>query len=619
MSFRPIDFQGLMDLDQKIVDQLEKYLQQKETRLSHQILTIIQPMPMEAYAPLLSFNGGHLKLSDAVEGFTKKVRLIVKGGLNNLPKYEGDKAVAKINRALWEFTEVLEGCVVELFQQIKQVSVDRWHVSIAHVVLAIKNMLIHYIEDLIWAIRRLEKPLKEYNMKFEKKERMWSKLWSYWEKSINPELIKNLKQSETFLKEQYEIFNQSYIQFLHINVKVEDLLIKMKTFPVLALLEVPEQNLYIDVFRLLKILELNTRPKGSLALDTIRSLKNLTSVDNVIWTLRIYYRGLKDAFFNSSYELKCLKNEPHEFDASLEKLKFKVKEYQHELKELIVTMVHYRVFILKTDANPYVRSRWGFTEWIVGPEPVKSKKLLNLIYSAEELSKGYSGFLISLEGNFKEMHQQRLHIHQEIEKLLHEMGQPLISRSMMRNRVNGLLEELKKYDEIGSPELESIDYVDTILAKAMREDWKYHILHEFSLFHELYRLHLGLCDYIEDPSHAFRMERFRLLFDQIEDWLNKGDIYSHVHEIELDINDMKAYLQDFLAAIQRIVKEKPPESISYQAVHKYKQELLEYRYVFGQFFFILLGKESDGQLRNQFLFVDQYFETVENLLADLLK
>jgi hypothetical protein len=325
---------------------------------------------------------------------------------------------------------------------------------------------------------------------------------------------------------------------------------------------------------------------------------------------------LKDAFFNSSYELKCLSKEPDEFNASLDKLKLKVKEYQHELKQLIVTMTHYRVFMLKTDANPYVRSRWGFTEWVVGPEPAKSKKLLNLIYSAEELNEGYAGFFLSLEGNFKELHQSKSPIHQEIEKLLHEMGQPLISRTMLRSRVDGLLKELKKFDEIGSPDLEAIDYVDTILAKAMREDWKYHVLHEFPLFHELYRLHLGLCDYIEDPSHAFRMERFRLLFDQIEDWLNKGDIYSHVHEIELDINDMKTYLQDFLAAIQRMLKEKPSDSIS-EAVHKFKQELLEYRYVFGQFFFILLGKESDGQLRNQFLFVDQYFETVENLLTDL--
>ncbi|MCE2982114.1 MAG: hypothetical protein LW832_00980, partial [Parachlamydia sp.] len=188
---------------------------------------------------------------------------------------------------------------------------------------------------------------------------------------------------------------------------------------------------------------------------------------------------------------------------------------------------------------------------------------------------------------------------------------------MMQKKAGKLLQEIIAYDEIGSPYLESIEFVDKILAKAMREDWKYHVLHGFPAFHEIYRLHLGLCDYVEDPSHAFRMDRFRLLFDQIEDWVNKGDVYAHIHEVELDINDMKTYLQDYLAAVQRVGREKGTEMSIEDAIYKYKQQLLEYRYVFGQFLFILLEKEGSGQLRNQFLFVDLYFETVENLIQSI--
>ncbi|CUI17287.1 hypothetical protein PNK_1678 [Candidatus Protochlamydia naegleriophila] len=617
MSWRSIDFRGLSDLDQKIVDQLEQYLHQKETRLAHQILNSIQPTVLETFSPLLPFGGGHLKLSEAVEGFTKKVRLLVQGGINDIPKDNGERVVKELNEALWEFTEVLEGSVVELFQQIKQVSVDRWHLSISRAVHAIKNMLIHYIEDVMWAIRRLEKPLRDYCARFQPKGGMLQRLGSYWRSYVDPTLLKNLNQSEAFLKQQYEAFDKRYLDYMHISVKVEDALQKMKNYPILALLDVPEQNLYVDVFRLLKALEINHQPKGTLAQETIRSLKHLASIDSVVKVLRVYYRELKDAFFNSSLELKGLDKDPAVFKESLEKLKAKVRDYHYELQQLISTMGHYRTFLLKTDPNPYVRTRWGFSEWVVGPEPVKAKKVLNLIYSGEELSGGYARFFKSLDRDLITQQRHEDQAHQEIEKLLHEMGQPLISRFMMRNRAERLLEQLRECDEIGSARFDTIYYVEEVLSKAMREDWKYHVLHEFPAFHELYRQHQGLSDYIEDPAHAFRMDRFRLLFDQIEEWISKGDIYAHVHEIELDVNDMKTYLQDFLATVQRAVKEKSSDPFLDETIYKFKQELLEYRYLFGQFFFVLLAKDGNGQLRNQFLFVDQYFESIENLLFDL--
>lgn len=618
MSWRSIDFRGLSDLNQKIVDQLEQYLHQKETRLAHHILNSVQPASLEPFLPSLPLGGGHVKLSEAVEGFSKKVRVYVQqGGASPLSQDSVERVVKELNEALWEFTEVLEGCVVELFQQIKQVSVERWHLSISRAVHAIKDMLMHYIEDVAWAIRRLEKPLRDYASCCRQKSGFFRKWSTYWRSYVDPTLIKNLHQSEIFLKQQYEAFDKRYLDYMHISVKVEDALQKMKSYPVLALLDVPEQNLYVDVFRLLKALEMNRQPKGTLAQETTRSLKHLASIDSVVRVLRLYFRGLKDAFFNSSLELKGLDKDPVVFKETVEKLKAKVRDYQCELRQLIGTMGHYRTFLLKTDPNPYVRSRWGFSEWVVGPEPAKAKKLLNLIYSAEELSGGYTRFLSSLDRDLITQEQHESQVRQEIEKLLHEMGQPLISRFMMRSRAERLLDRLRECDEIGSAHFDTIDYVEEVLSKAMREDWKYHVLHEFPSFHELYRQHQGLSDYIEDPAHAFRMDRFRLLFDQIEKWISKEDRDAHIHEIELDVNDMKTYLQDFLATVQRAVKEKASDPFLDETIAKFKQELLEYRYLFGQFFFILLAKDENGQLRNPFLFVDQYFESIESLLFDL--
>jgi hypothetical protein len=620
MSWHPIDFQGIIDLNPKIVEQLEQFLQEKENRLAYQLSNVIQSISSEIDAPILTLpSGSGLKLSEAVESFGKQVRLFVKKqSILEGPKDKGKRVVQEINQGLWEFAEILEGCVVELFQQVKQVTVDRWHLSISQVVNAIKDILIHRIDDLIWLIRRLEKPLKEYCLKCHVKENKWFDWYSFRETYIDPQLLRNLQQSEKYLKTHFDHFNQIFKEYMQLNVKVEDNLEQMKKHPILALMDVSDQNLYVDVFRLLKMLQLNQYPKKKLAIDTNRSLKHLTSIDHILRVFRIYYLELEEAFFKSSLEWKSLDPEGENFMEGQQKLQDKVKDYQQELRQLLETMGHYRTFMLKNDSNPYIRSRWGFTEWIVGPEPPKAKKLLNRIYLAQELDANFTEFATALASDTSKRHRLEYHAHQVIEKLLHEMGQPLISRSMMRNRAADLLDQLKACDEIGSPNMSTVYYVEDVLSKAMREDWKYHVLHELPLFHKIYNLHEGMVEGFEDPSHAFRLDRFRILFDQIEGWVKKEDVYGHVQEIELDINDMKSYLQDFLATIQRVVKDKTQDPFLDETIHKFRQQLLEYRYLFGQFFLSIEAKNRDGfQLRNQFLFVDQYFESVENLLNEL--
>lgn len=618
MGLQVIDFRGLIDLDRKIIDQLEQYLKEKEARLSHTILNVFPGGSLESSAPILSGEGTTFKLSDAVEGFTRKARLILQN-----PKMEDNQTIAEnvtkqLNAGFWEYTEVLESCVIELFQQIKQVNVDKWHLSISEVVNTIQEMLDQRIDDLIWAIRRIEQPLKEFCQAFQDEKKPFWKRWT--QTYVDPDLIKNLTKSQIFLKTQYDDFKERYHEFKRLSYTVEESLDKMKKFPILALLDIPEQNLYVDVYRILKLIDLNPDSKGVLAQETVRSLKYLASVDSILKVFRLYYRELKDALFNSSLEFKSAHNDKEYsyYQDSLDRVKEKVQMYQKELQELINTINRYRAFILNNDSNPYVRSRWGFTERIVGPEPASSLKLLNLSYIAEELSGNYAHFYDAIGRDSYDLEEQQSKIHQEINKLLHEMGQPLISHAMMRNRADRLLHELKACDELGNPNLNAIEYVGEVLQKAMREDWKYHVLHEYPLFHEIYRLHQGLSRRLEDPAHAFRNERFHLFFSQIEDWVKKGDIFTHIHEIELDINDMKTYLQDFLASVQRAVKDKAMDPFLDETIQKYRQQLLEYRYIFGQFFSTIMVSSSDGQqLRNQFLFVDQYFETIENLLHEM--
>ena len=484
-------------------------------------------------------------------------------------------------------------------------------------ILVIKNILLYHIDDLIWTLRRLEKPLKEYLNLFHvasSRKKNWREWFSFREVILDPHLLRNLKKTEKFIGIEYESFLRCYEEYLCLSTQVDGYLQKMKSYPILGSLDLPDQNYYINALRLLKIFDLYSRSKKEGAMKSLEALKSLTSVDHLISIFNTYFRALKKQFIKASLEWKLLNYGESDFQEHLPRLKEKIEEYQQELQTLIQTMSDYRSFLLRSDTNPYVSSRWGFSEWIVGPEPAKAKKLVKMIYSANELNEAFHRFITSFTLSIEEQKKIFEKARQSINGLLHEMGQPLISRSMMHHRGERLLEQLKLCDEVGSPRMSMIDYVEEVLLKAMRQDWKYHVLHEFPLFHDLYGTHLELAKCFDDSIHNSRLKRFHDLCNQIKGWVEKKDVYSHTHEIHLDMNDMKVDLQDFLVTVQRVVKEKILDRSFDETIHPLKRQLLEYRYFFGGFFHFLMSKSADGiQLRNQFLFVDQYLESVEIL------
>lgn len=601
MSWRPIDFQGIVSLDRSLVEHIDHYLEEKESRLANQIVQSIPSLPKEPHKPSLSRVQRHFKLSDAVDLFTREIR---QTDFQHIDK-KGEEVIQELNKTFWEFTEVLEGFVVELFQQIKQVRIDQWGLAFADVIKAIKDTLVHHLDEVIWTIQRLEKPLLEFRQKQGHRPSWWELF--HRKSQLDPLLLTNLTQTETFLKEQYNDFHNQFEEFIGLSIQVEEYLVKMEKYPVLALMDMQDQNLYVDIFRLLKLYELNVNRKNLLGKEIIKSLKYISSINTVVKIFKRYYLGLKDAFFLTSFELKSISE-----SSEVEKIKDKLKEYIIEINHLLGTMSKYRDVILISDPNPYVRSRWGFAEWTVAPEPTKAKMLLNQIYRVEELKRWYDSFLKDLDDPL----DYQIYPIPEIERLLHEMGQPLISKHMIKNRAQNLLEEIRDCHEVSSPEFETINYLGQVFARAMRADWKYHVLHEYSLFHELFRIHQGFEGPLEDPAHAFRLDRFKELLREIDKWVKKGEIFAHINEIELDISDMKAYLQDFLASIQRSVKEKASDPFWDDTVKKFRMQLLEYRHLFGRFFYQMMQENVESQqLRNQFLFVDQYFETVEDLLT----
>ena len=196
------------------------------------------------------------------------------------------------------------------------------------------------------------------------------------------------------------------------------------------------------------------------------------------------------------------------------------------------------------------------------------------------------------------------------------MSQPLASRSMIHARADQLVKLLQACDELGGSAGDVSNLVGSVLIRALRFDWKYQVLAENPQFNDLVAIHLGFMRRYDDPAHERRMRKLNSMIHLIESWVKQNESFKHGQEIETDINDVKEYLQDFLASVKRsLASVQEGKADDKEVKERVSLQLLEIRNLFSKFFYFLRSYESDGKLiRNQFLFVDQYLEAVELIL-----
>ena len=621
---KPIDFQGIITLEKPIIDNLECYLQEKETQTGNAIVHAIQTLPRESLPPVLPFNiAGSVKLSDAVRAFGKNVVEIAASKRQLVPSNDWKSTTCQINKALWEYLEVLEGCITEFFQQIGQIGFEKWHPELMNVVDRIKDILNSRLDELNLAIKRLEALLWQYKWTLDAEEGkniVIRKILYFWKTLLDRSLLTYLNKSKKFLIARHKWFVHRYIEYQKLKSKIEKSLNKFNGYHIFKSLEPDVQRSFKEVFKLLKLWDINTKWKSLPERETIRAIRSAYSMDSLTLLFRKYFTSLNAALFERSKKFKETNKELYTESSSKNIIEKVIISYRSELHTLGSTIEKYRKFFLRTHPNPYVRTRWGFSELIVGPEPRQTKELLTLVYDIEGLDKLFERLIYSLRKGPSANDKIKItNQYTEIQRILHEMGQPLTSRIVMRNKAEKILNIIDEMDELGSFCQDVVKYVGKTFTKALRFDWQYHVLFEIPHFYHLFSIHQGVVGDIDDRAHFNRMNKFKDLLSQLKEYVKKRDTHRRAHEIELDMNDMKGYLQDFLAYVQRIAEDTTlePEK-AYEIRSEIDKQLLEYRYIFGKFFHYLHQNEPEGKLiRNQFLFVDQYFETVENKLHEM--
>ena len=615
MTWRPMDFDGIINLNQTIVDQLQQYLDSKESLLGKVLLTAVNPYHSSQIPPPSISHGVKIRLSEAVEGLGRQIRQISHSSAPMADPNDWKSSAKKINQALWEYLETLEECVTELSQQLNMLGIEDWRKELVHIVKNIKELLIHCHEDFIWALKRIETQLKEYRWLCEAYQGKWvglRKIFLAWDSILDRSLFANAEKCQKFLSFNYQTFVDKYKHLYAVQGKIDQLLDKFNRYKVFSTLDDDAQQKLKKIYQLVKLWEMNEKARFLPRQEPIRALRSLAGADKALALFKEYFESLLQELFTYS---NAIKENPYFLmdSQNVERTQDDLLVCRGELHTLGSTVSKYRDFLLRTDPNPYVRSRLGFPEWIVGPEPSQTKQMQALIYAMETLDQKYEAFRQAIERKAAVPDALVADYESDIHSILHDMSQPLQSQKVLRLKSERLMNLLEQLDELNTSNRAVVPYIGDVLGKALRADWKYQTLFSIPAFHQIYAIHNGLLGGIEDRKHLNRMHKFKKLTQQISQWIKDRDTPRHMHEIELDMNDIKGYLQDFLGQVQRLSLLSSP---AYER-SLIERELLEYRYLFGNFFNHLKSdKPEERMIRKQFLFVDQYFEAIENKLHE---
>lgn len=618
-EWEAIDFHGIVTLNKSIIGQLTEYLEHKEADLAETILHTFHSGQSNELTPSLTFPASQAKtLLQGIDTLSARVQEMEEAPPSvKLPPKEFQAFIGRINQGLWNYVELLEGMVTEFFQQVDQIGFERWGSELTEVVDLIRITLQAKLTNLLLGLDKLRVLLAKYRSLSEEKVGIFVKI----RRLASPHLIDkslktNIQKTEKFLGFKYQTFLHRIDQYQLLTQSTDHSIKKFDNYLVFETFEKKQKEVFLQLYRWIRIWELNQTTKSLPTWEPVRAIRSLQAPEKIYLFFKDYEKTLREALFSRS---RIIKLQPYPLTDLVRKI-----QHQHALQGQIAelhtleTMVRkYRDFLLKSDPNPYIRSRLGFGEWIVGPEPAMSKDLMNLIYRLE----GLDALFLQLIKAFEDLSQSGAEYEESkntIRQTLHEMAQPLASYDLMKVKVKVLVENLARINELGCMRSEVVEFVRESLSKGLRTDWKFHVLHEIPQFHEIYAVHEGIVGSIDDRIHSRRMQRFKKLIQEIQSWVKNNDIHRHVDEIEFAISDLKVYLQDFLGHVQRTAKDVEDPAKRAMETCNLLNQLLECRYLFGSFFHHLRrDKAEERGLRNQFLFVDQYFETIENKLVEM--
>ena len=582
-----------------MLEQFRDFLDKQEATLADALLLATIPaIDSKVQAPLHLHGSGHFRLAQALQAMTTRIRNLHEG---KTTESEWESAVLIINKAFWNYVEVLEGAVQELFNHMDKVDLNGWSEDYYNIVTSFKELLAHRIEDLIWVYKRVEDLAIAYRLICKRQKNLWMIFGVFLKRfshALDKSILENLSKSDEVLAIRYKSFDVSYNALKVLIPEIQEKESRFASFPVFTTLEKDQRDLVIKLYRLIALNEKNSKLKTLNQELLVDTLKNVAKAGLVCSNFRQYIGAIKKKLFKY-----CLSWQT-EHDPQIQK---PLKTLEKELDFVRNLIGAYREILARSESHPYGQTRWPLTEWIVGKEPRKTRDLLHLLYQIDSLKKVFPAIKLAVDRNgLQEGYLlKRNRLKRQMDDVLHEMGQPLSSRNLIQVKADRLIELIDLTDELGGSLGDVRSLVTEVLLKAMRFDAKYQVLNDYPRFHEIYSIHEGLLPAIEDPEHHNRVKLFHSIIQHVEHWVRKHEIGQHVSELEIDEAAVHERLQEVLGAIHR-------NALSTEDRQRFDQMLLAYRYQFSQFFHFLRSYEAEGNaIRNQFAFVDHYLDSMD--------
>lgn len=597
-----LDFQRSSFLTLSVVRQLDSYVESKERILS-------------SFVSRLLFQDRNIeidKLSDLIKIFNSST-FSPSFFRTHFSAHEWKKNIFAINDAASDLAALLEGMCAELFEQVKLVGVAVWQPELILLFEELKDLLFHKMEDLKWMLNHLDVQFSFHQLYRQ----------TFWQKIIYPLpflrfgfdrcLIERLEKKQKELVLYFQDFVNRYGIYRDVQEKIEQKLLLFSEFPIFNTLEELDQKSYKTFIRLLLFWHSNKSLKIIPEKEAAELMQESITKEQARVLFKDYYKRFESTLFAISCFIKNNETTTTVPHFSLEGISLK----QKELLFFEETVEKYKEFLCdnplgfdseQNDQDVHFLQKAFMTHEVFNCHSINPIKFLIEMY--EQFFQGISFC----------RPQPCSNVENEIFSFIYEMSQPLISCSSLCIVSKSLIDRLENLCELASTDREVVFFFTRVLLLAMRADRCYHVLFEMEAFHKIFTIHVGLLGDLDDRAHDNRLHQFEEFLKKIACKMEKRKTSLYYEEIKSDLNDIKGVFQDFFASLQRasnnplLFNEKTAQIV----IHNAYCQLLSYRYLFGCFFLALRREKIDRKLiYNHFLFVEQYFDSIENKLQEM--
>jgi len=604
MIWEAMDFQRIVALDSNIVERYKKYLEEREKLLVGSLRALLTAKIGEEPTP---YNA--IPLSEAREGLIILLR----------DKRKIDKTstfLPLIEAHFKEHLKIIEGSIQELFLQVDAIPIERRGTATLSAVETLSSLLEKHLEALSLLLWRFDQQLQELP---KGKERALG-LRLQRKQQLDRSIIHTVQRTLRYLKAHHKAAIRHLEAYKVVREKARQACQSLMEQQLLRTRDEEVRESLYSLHLQLKMWEINRDSQIVPKQQLVRAIRHTFPPSHIEGVFRDYLNGLKQAVVEWG---RVFKREGSGFFAHLlgrTQIRELLANYRRELHGLEAMVSSYRDFLYLSHPDFLVRLCWSLKIRHRAKRPVRVSAINQLMHELQ-LCKGlYRQMDDSLAKESPTPRGAAIeHIGGDIILLLKELGQPLASQSTQQACIEKLLTAIQRMDELGSFDQAVVEYIDQLFNTMLRLDWKYHLLPQHPLFHELYGIHQQFVAASLERAHLARMRHFTQIMQEIEGWVKIRDVARHIQEIESHVSELKGYLQNFLAHVQQQVRHAHEENEGVESVIKaISRQLLDYRYLFAHFFARLqCSKDSDTFLHHQFLFIDHYCEAVEAHLGEL--